>query len=96
MQSKDVLGNRSVRAICCFGQNIACCENILRILRYRFRQVGRLRKYAEIGTAKVLYRGLAKIHILRQNAFDKAGKEVRIAADIIADNGCYYRRVVAA
>lgn len=96
MQSKDVLGNRSVRAICCFGQNIACCENILRILRCRLRQVDRLRKYAEIGTAKVLYRGLAKIHILRQNAFDKAEKGVRIAADIIADNGCYYRRVVAA
>ena len=69
---------------------------MLRILRCRFWQVDRLRKYAEIGTAKVLYRGLAKIHILRQNAFDKAGKGVRIAADIIADNGCYYRRVVAA
>lgn len=48
------------------------------------RQVDRLRKYAEIGTAKVLYRGLAKIHILRQNAFDKAGKGG-------ADRRRYYR-----
>ena len=41
-----------------WGKNMCAVKNMPRILRYRLKQVDRLRKYAEIGTVKVLYRGL--------------------------------------